>query len=328
MNELRINLLNYSKPIKGKYYLNWETWRNFLKSSEYKKIESSTNLSINFTMDGFTLINLDGLIWLLLIGDKLHSQERRLFLTLPNDQGQLRYIKGFDFWKLAKDSFLITNLSSLDSIELRSYTYSMIEKVNNDTLNGRFLDEILISIKGLLDESLTKAGQGGISNLGQIGLKERDEVYYSALRELSKNVVEHSSRETKKGWGYSGIAHSGDKINLCIVDNGIGFLSSLKNKEIIVSNDEMAIEEAFLYGYKNREKLKGKGIFDVLTLIRKIGGSIMIRSGTGEGNLKIEKGTINPEEIKSLIENMEPYPLPTNFPGVQYRILLNPPLEK
>ena len=317
----KVDLYEYSDRIEGKSYLNWNTFRNFINSLEYSKIDSSTkNLSIIFMIDRFTLLNLDGLIWLLLIGNRFRSKGHVLTLALPKDKEQLAYIKNLDFQILANNLFEI-NPSYLDNIE-KSGPSSAIKEVDSNSL-----DTFVKFIDGYLGKILTQSGAGGISNIGPIADLGRKR-YYKSLVELSKNVVEHSGKEAKRGQGYAGIALSGKKINLCVVDNGIGFLSSLKNKEVDVKNDGEAIKEAFKYSYNNREALKGIGIFTVVKLIGEIGGNIRIRSGVKETQLRIMKDTATDEKINKLIEEMKFSTLKHNFPGVQYDILFNRPLPR
>ena len=317
----KVDLYEYSDRIEGKSYLNWDTFRNFINSPIYSEIDSSTkNLSIIFMIDRFTLLNLNGLIWLLLIGNRFRSKGHVLALALPKDEEQLAYIKNLDFQILANNLFEI-NPSYLDNIE-KINPLSVIKEVDNNSL-----DNFVSSIDGYLGEILTQSGAGGISNLGPRAELERRR-YYKSIVELSKNVVEHSGKEAKRGQGYAGIALSGKKINLCVVDNGIGFLSSLGKKGVNVNNDEDAIREAFKYSYSNRQALKGIGIFTVLKLIGEIGGNIRIRSGVKETQLRIMKDTATDEKINKLIEEMKFSTLKHNFPGVQYDILFNRPLPR
>jgi len=321
-----IDLVEYSKPVLGKKYLNWNTMRNFLNSYEYRnKIESSKGLSINFIIDHFTSLHLDGLIWLLLIGDKLLTQGNQLFLTLPTDKNQLKYIKSLNFLNAWTKDFFITNKSSLESVEEYQKLIGLdIQRITDLTLH----DFINVSSSYIKSPEFSNQIITGIIPIGGTFLRGVN-AYSAALSELPENIVEHSGKEINRGWGYAGMSKSGKKVNICIADRGIGFLESFKSKGINVSNDEEAIREALLWGYRNKGRVKGRGIFETIKFMGETGGYIMIRSGNAEGNLKIKKKIYNDEKVKSLIENdMKIYTLPIYFPGVQYSILLDLPEEK
>lgn len=318
-----IILKNFAKPTKeGKYYLNWSNCRNFI-SKKWDKLSKLENSVIRFDLEGFDFINLDGLIWLLLIGEILHNNNY-LILNLPRDKQLLKYMKSVGFHQIAAEIFDIYPKFYIEEVE----EYKLSKGIRIEKVSSVNLQNVQKNFHRFI-ESKDFYKMLNIAYTGQISW-EYIPYLVLIISELLSNIVEHSGKTLNTGEGYAGMFVSGQKINIIVADAGVGFTKGLKRKEIIVKSSEEAIKKAFLFRYyKNKTKVEGKGIFEALKCIRKLGGSVRIGSENAEGNLSM-KGRLyeeknEDEKLKQIIEKELKSYSRRYFPGVQYSILLDLP---
>lgn len=320
-----ITLSTFAILRKGKRYLNWDSCINFINSKEWNEISKIEKSLIAFNLKDINIINLDGLLWLLLIGEILHKKNNYLVLNLPRDEEILKYVKSVNFHIIAAEAglFEISPRFYLDEIEeYKRLMGTKIKKVTDETL------------KEVTNEFNAFFNSEEFAHM--VGIEYQDQIYWeyipllrSILFELSTNIIEHSGEIKNTGHGYVAMFRSGGKINIFISDAGVGFKESLRKKNLPVNNnDKDAIRKALLFKYyRQNTKVEGKGIFEVLKCLRKLGGSVRIRSGGAEGSLKLECRLLkeeNEDEIikKEVEKNLKLYEKGW-FPGVQYSFLID-----
>jgi len=322
---MEIILRNFAKPSRkdGKYYLNWDNCFNFINSKEWGKISKIKNSEIFFKLKGFDRVGLDGLMWLLLMGEILHKNNNYLILNLPKEQNILKYIKSVGFHKIASDLFGIYPMFYLDEIGERKEKKGVeIKKVTNVNLQN-----IKREFRGFFkSEGFTRMIDIGAT--GEISLQYIQPLLVPILFELLNNIIEHSGKTINTGYGYTAIFISGKKINIFIADVGIGFRKGLERKGLATESHQEAIKKAFLFKYYKDTEVEGRGIFEVLKCLRKLGGWVRVRSVEAEGYLDMSEARSYKEKnedkiIKKLIENKLMAYKRGYFPGVQYSILID-----
>lgn len=322
-----IMLRKFAKPRSKdeKYYLNWNNCVNFINSKEWGRISKTKNSEIFFKLEGFDRVGLDGLMWLLLMGEILYKNNNYLILNLPKKESILRYIKSVGFHKIASDLFEIFPMFYLD--EIKEYEEEKkgvkIKKVTNVNLQNIKRDFFWFIESG----EFTKM-RGTKHLLDEIFSEYTQSLLVTIISELLNNIIEHSGETINTGYGYTATFISGKKINIFIADVGIGFRKGLERKELVTKSDQEAIKKAFLFKYYKDTKVEGRGIFEVLKCLRKLGGWMLIRSGEAEGRLEMSEIRLYKEEnedeiIRKLVEDKLRIYKKGYFPGVQYSILID-----
>ena len=320
---------NYAKPEKnGIYYLNWSNCINFIVSEDWDKISKIKNSEILFNLEGFDRVNLDGLMWLLLIGEILHKNNNYLILNLSKNEMILKYIKSVGFHEIASEFFEIYPIFYLDEIkEYKTKKGTKIKKVINVNLQNvkeefrRFIESE--EFAEMMDIKLTD----------QIFWEYVRPLLIPIISELLNNIIEHSGSTINSGHGYAAVFESGKKVNIFIADAGVGFRKGLERKGLFVKSEKEAIKKAFLFKYfqdnQDTEEVEVKGIFEVLKNLRKLGGWLRIRSGEAEGSfgfrredVRLYKEQNEDEIVREMVEKELVIYQKGYFPGVQYSILI------
>lgn len=318
-----VALKDFVRPKKDKYYLDWGNLRNFMTSEVWRKISKLENSDIHFNLDGFDKVNLDGLIWLLLIGDILRKKKNYLVIHLPKDKKILRYMKSVGFDQNALELYELYPRFYFDEIEEYGLVKGVkIEKVKNSNLND---------VKGKFQKFIDSeefAKMIGEEPTGQIFWEYIRPLLKPTIFELLNNIVEHSGKALNTGHGYAGIFKSGSKISIFIADAGVGFKEGLERRGLSVQREEDAIKKAFLFKYYRSKEREGVGIFGVLKNLRKLGGWVKVGSGKSEGYLEKMEVRLREEQneddiIRRIVERNLILYQRSYFPGVQYGILID-----
>ncbi len=318
-------LINYAKPKAKKYYLNWDTCTSFIASKKWDEISKIKNSNIVFDLEGFDVVNLDGLVWILLIGEMLYKNNNYLILKLPRNEMILKYIKTVGFDQVASKVFELFPKFWVASIEeyktIKGIKIKKVQDINIQNVSEEF--RIFIKSKEFI--KLTN-----IETTGQIFWEYIQPLLMPIISELLSNIIEHSGEKVNTGNGYVTMFVSGKKINILIADAGVGFKKGLERKGLLVKDEAEAIKKAFLFKYFRNTKVEGRGIFEVLKCLRKLGGWLRIRSVKAEGNVGFASGDVRLYKehnedvvIKEIIERQLKIYEKGNFPGVQYSILID-----
>lgn len=318
MNEVR--LADFVMPSKdGKKRLEWGWATSFLQSQQYGTLRDLTCEDIQFSLDGFDYLNPDGLLWVLLLGEQLKKRDNVLWLELPRSPEQVAYIRESRFAAVVQDDFSIPNIFRLDEtinrpLRLDLAFFSRIDINTISRLQNRIVD--LFTSQRLIKVL-------GVTPLGELHVKFMPSLM-RVVNETSKNVVQHSGDVPDTGNGYFAISQLGaDAIRFCIGDTGCGFASSLRAKGIEVRDDYDAIQHALLFRYYQPF---GEGLFRVIQLVSRLGGVIIIRSGSSQTLLNLNrKVLLNDDETKSFVLASigKKWEQP-QFPGVQLQIDVRP----
>lgn len=310
-----IRLANFAIPgSDGKMRLDWNGAIGFLRSPTYREVRELGDHSFLFSLEGFDYLNPDGLIWLLLLGDQLKLKGNSVWLQLPRDPDQLRYLKSCNFQNVALENFSIANVFYLDEVPSLRFPEGM-----------RFFRVNLTTLATLLRELSTLFGsedflrQLGVSPIGEITM-EFLPPFLRTIHETSKNIVQHSGRIEDRGYGYLVISPIGkSRVRLCLGDAGRGFSSSLLAKGIRARDDFDAIRHALLFRYY---RPGGEGLFRVIQFVSRLGGVVRIRSGSQEGFLTLPQQLFAKDDnTRHFIEHyLKQVPSRFDFPGVQLQI--------
>lgn len=299
----------------GRRRLDWRGANEIAQSSVWRGILSSAKRDVLFDLSGFDYLNNDGLLWLLLLAERLRERapDSTPWLELPRDQAQLRYIKSSGFDRVASELFMVTNVYLVDSLDVRESKAGM-----------RFYRVDIESLPAVMRDfgSLLSSSQF-VKSLGMIPLDETSveffPAFYQVVTETPKNIVQHSRDTATAGSGYMVTSELGFGVTrICVGDTGRGFRASLQAKGTKAENDFDAIREALLYHYNHRE---GEGLFRVLQFVSQLKGLIKIRSGSCETRLDLRQRYLaDDEDAKVFLENEMLHQSVHPFGGVQLLI--------
>ena len=298
----------------GKKRLEWSAATIFLQSNEYREIAQPSGQDLLFSLDGFDYMNPDGLIWLLLLGDQLKTKENSLWLELPRNPEQLRYLKSYNFHNVVLDNFSIVNVYYLNEVS----SFMLPESMKFFRVNLMTLTRVMKELNNLFG-SVDFLGQLGISPVGETSM-EFLPPFLRTIQETTKNIVQHSSRVPDEGAGYFVISPVGKgRVRLCVADAGWGFSASLLSKGIRTKDDFDAIRNALFFRYL---RPGGEGLFRVVQFVARLGGVIRMRSGSGEAFLQLPQRLLrSDQDTKHFIEDqLKPVRSRFYFPGVQLQI--------
>lgn len=314
----QVRLIDFTAPSKdGKLRLEWSWVHKFLTSDTYSQLTQASGRDILFSLKGFDYLNVDGLIWLLLLGEYLRSRNNSLLLELPEDRGNLQYIKSSNFVNVARDNFYLSNIYALDDIDVSKFPKGLAY-FNQISVNS------LTSLLSSTGETIRSERFLHALHLVELG-RLHAEVFPSFLRiinETTKNVVQHSSEAPNQGVGYFGLQQIGpDRIRICVGDAGQGFRNSLASKGIKVKDDYDGIEQALLF---RLHRQLGEGLFRVFQMVSLLQGAIRIRSFSAETFFNLSQRYLSDDEqtrsyINYTLAQMSKRSFP-NFPGAQLQI--------
>ncbi|MDO8848377.1 MAG: hypothetical protein Q7W51_08345 [Coriobacteriia bacterium] len=322
MDEIRFS--QFAAPWRDeKTRLDWKTATALFGSPNWQELELSTTSEVLFSLRGIDYLNPDGLLWVLLLGERARQVDRNrtLWLELPHEGASLRYLKESAFAAVSSEVFMLSNPYDLDRVDVPAPRRGLrFYRVDIDSLGS-----VVSDVGCLLTSSEFLKG---------LGIVPFDEVafeyvppFLGVVSETTKNVVQHSHSTLSGGRGYIVIGEMRTGVTrICIGDAGRGLRSSLDAKGANVADDAAAIEGALLYHYANPE---GEGLFRVLQLVSFLEGAIRIRSGAREVFLDLSNDYLRTEdETRSFIEEKARYHKCANFPGVQVMIDVRRPREK
>jgi hypothetical protein len=313
-----VKLYETIKPENNRRRLDWLAAQIFLNSPFYKKLNNLEGEDILFSLRKLDFINPDGLFWLILIAEQIKRNKNYLWLELPTNNLQLEDIKRLNFLSVASKFFSITNSFELDEISQKV----KVRQLGFFNIDSNTLRRLLLELnRQLLTRNFVR--ELGISETGLITFEIIPPIF-DILKEGSKNIVQHSSREELTGSGYLVIGRvRREWIRICIGDTGRGFMSSLNEKGFKVTDDFQSIKAALVYRFfQKKEGLKGEGLFRVVQSISQLNGVIQLRSCRGRAFLDLRHHILREDdETKDFIlANLKGENSHTLFPGVQILI--------
>ncbi|MDQ1340437.1 MAG: hypothetical protein QG567_1594 [Campylobacterota bacterium] len=191
-----------------------------------------------------------------------------------------------------KNIDIFTDSGYLKNMIKRDYkqnkTYTPIEKVHNR--NG--LDKISSHLAEIMSKNFTKLSSDDTKDL-------KDYLQYLFI-ELMNNVADHAHSEVG-GYVMAQYYPINKKIQFAVADRGVGFLSNLKLK-FSVETEEEAIYKALekgvtatlqkMYGH---EKNAGFGLYAMFEILKMTGGRFVIISN--DTLLRYENGSLQSKKL-------------------------------
>lgn len=300
----------------GKLRLQWRDAIG-ITNKIIKDILKDEDPDLLISIDGFDFIDSDGLVWVLLLGDYLKSRGKQIWLELPSNKYQLRYLKDSRFIDVSQDFFTISNIYQLDLENDISR-----KKYKSDYL--RFWKVDISTVSQILNLSITK------TLLDFLNIDPITDIAYEFLQpfsnliiETNRNLVQHSRLISGEGWGYFSLSskqfRGQPRIACTLGDAGVGFKKSLAGKGMNIKNDKDAIKGALLFRYHNQE---GAGLFRAVRLASRLKGVVKIRSGISSAFLNLQKSYLqNDEQVYNHIFNEIQFRNEKlYFPGVQFYV--------
>lgn len=117
------------------------------------------------------------------------------------------------------------------------------------------------------------------------------------ISELLANIKEHSRAKRVT----ISVTLEGNKCEINISDNGIGFRKSYLAKKIYPKDDFSAIEFAF-GGLSTKSQERGFGLYSIKQLVEELGGEVVVK--TGNATVEIQKNKTssrdNPVYVKGV----------------------------
>jgi anti-sigma regulatory factor (Ser/Thr protein kinase) len=210
-----------------------------------------------------------GMVGILELGRFLSLQGRRLTLYLPESVDIIRYLSRMDFFRFAKDYFMM----------IPDPPVKVPRKFQSDVLleitSIEKSDDIHFIVGRVKDRAHTILER-------HLHYTEKAINYFLvSLSEVCQNIIEHSENR-----GFVGIQKyfykrlNRNVVKIAVMDLGIGFKRSLEER-FSLRNDLDAIERALLHGASRYADIgRGHGLRAVRRFVKEWNGKISIRSGT------------------------------------------------
>lgn len=306
----------------GVQRLEWATIINFLRAPEIVNLIRGPTPPQHaiISLQGFAHLNVDGLLWILLLGKFLGGRRNvRLYLEVPSDPKSLSTLRRTGFLDAGVDVLglinvpLITEPTGMRDAEASS----AIERFHA-------VDE---STFAMVAASLRQYFDYGVGSFYELmGLNPRGEdahlyggAFHFALFQLCNNIAKHA------GEGGFVVAHpmTSGRVRLCLGDIGCGFRESLHRQGIEIADPRAAMKRALLHRFFNLTESR-EGIFRVIANVHRWGGYFQVLSDGVTCKLRLEPRQVSDDELRGIIEQSGVERGP-DFPGVQYLIDLKRP---
>jgi len=276
--------------------LGWEVFRGMLDARDpgkpFETILEAMAEERPIVLDGFTYLNHEGLLWLLLLAQECKRRfGHALVLRRPTNSKHRRYIESLKLWDASHaDGVWLTkaepslrfegeDLLLKEASPPRGRVMDVLTPISGRTL-ARIRHQLDI---GASDEILSNLGVVSPS-LGDVPTAAR--AFRQTIVELCDNIVEHAAGGKRfEGTGFAIIRpmpKGFPVIRLCVGDIGIGLKARMREMGEKVDTDSSAIHKALLVRWVDPVK---EGLFDILCYIPRWQGRMIIRSGEASGEV-------------------------------------------
>lgn len=274
-----------------KYIANIDEYTSINLSNEFKNINSSFPDNITLKFDDNVSCSPFGM---LLMENSIKAIRKEnlntdFFIRLNRDAESIRYAGHMGFFKSISEDI---NFGKLPGEAAGNSNYVPITKIdfNNYRKNTFFMYMEPLTFIEYESRNLARV-------LSQNN-KQLEELFTYMIREIIRNSQEHG--KVSEAWICAQNWRNKNMAEIAILDNGIGYKSSLEKKyEKFVVNDETAIEfalkpgitESYINKYSQEDQNSGFGLYVASQLCDKLNGSFTIVSG--ETILKRHNGAVS-----------------------------------
>lgn len=286
---MQVRLADFVKEYNGRKVLRWECFPNSANDEFWNKVLSTDILEMD--LDGLSILAHDGLIWLGNICLRRASEKKYTYISIPDDDAQIGYIKYVGFDRLQYPlSFGFTNeylLNREDKYKSHDISPDSPRRIQLVT-STNWTHVVSASIRYMREFIIKRLG---VQPLGQEAFEGVDP-FTDTLQELIHNITLHGGIREGQGMGlisFTPPPPGFPVLRFCCNDLGDGFLSTMVNRrKEICRNDKEAITKALLHRFFHKES-GIMGLYPTLAYIRARRGSIGIRSGSVLARLDLSR---------------------------------------